>query len=221
MAAPWRRLQLGGGGRTARLPRSGRSCGGSSERRPGGGSGPATLTTRWSPRRRQPHVDRGRRVRAHRRAVIRAAAHGALAALRIHAQLEVEPCALRHPEPVAQPVVPPILRTPEADPRCPHEAAADRKPVADVRIHAPGRCAAAVRRQLPQRPAAPQRLGSAWRSRFRLPWKPKGSGRAPEGGWARRAGPVNERQRRVRIAAAKARSKVLMSVTPRRRQLAR
>ena len=60
-------------GRTARLPRSGRSCGGSSERRPGGGSGPATLTTRWSPRRRQPHVDRGGASGLTDAAVIRAA----------------------------------------------------------------------------------------------------------------------------------------------------
>ena len=69
-SAPVDHASRTGWGRTVRQPRRGRSCGGSSndDRE---GFGPATLTTRRSPRRRQPHVDRRRRVRGHQRTVAR------------------------------------------------------------------------------------------------------------------------------------------------------
>ena len=55
------------------------------------------------------------------RAVIRAAWQGALPALRIDAQLERRPLAAARAEAVAQPVVPPHLGRPDADPRRPRK----------------------------------------------------------------------------------------------------
>ena len=84
--------------------------------------------------------------------MIGAAHGGTLPALGIDAQLEVETLPAEHPEAVAQPVLPSRLGRPD-------EAAPDRQPVTDGRIKASAGSRDAVRPQLLQRPAAPQRLG--------------------------------------------------------------
>ena len=82
-----------------------------------------------SVRHRAPGVP-WRPLPAHRgpreRAVVRAARHGALPPLRIDAQFDVQISAVQRAQAVAQPVVPPHLGRPDADPRRPHEAAVRR-----------------------------------------------------------------------------------------------
>ena len=50
------------------------------------------------------------------------------------AQLDVQGAALRHRQAIAQPVGAPRLGGPEADPRRPDQPAADREPIAELRI---------------------------------------------------------------------------------------
>ena len=54
--------------------------------------------------------------------------------MRVDAQLELRPLAAERPEAVSQPVVPPVLRGREADPRRPDQAVPDRESVTQVRI---------------------------------------------------------------------------------------
>ena len=66
--------------------------------------------------------------------MIRAAHLGAFPPLRIDTELDRRPRTAERAEAVAQPVVPPVGGGCDADRGRPDEAAADRQPVADVRI---------------------------------------------------------------------------------------
>ncbi len=91
------------------------------------------------------------------RAVICAVQHRTLTAVRIDLQFEVQTLPVEHSKAVADPVVPSVLRGSDAGPRRPHEAAAHRQPVANLRIEPGAVVAAAVlhpRHRLP----APHRL---------------------------------------------------------------
>ena len=94
--------------------------------------------------------------------MIRAGLPRALPALRLDAEFDRRPLAAERPEAVAQPVVPPVGGGPDADRGRPHEAAAYRQPVADLRRE-PCAVGASAGRQPRHRLAAPQRLGAARR----------------------------------------------------------
>ena len=68
--------------------------------------------------------------------VVRAVQHRTLTAVGVDAKLEVQTLPVEHPEAVADPIVPSVLRGADADPRRPHEAASHRQPVADLALEA-------------------------------------------------------------------------------------
>ena len=68
--------------------------------------------------------------------VIRAVQHRTLTAVRVDAKIKVQTLPVEHPEAVADPIVPSVLRGAEADPRRPHQAAPHRQSVADFTIEA-------------------------------------------------------------------------------------
>ena len=82
----------------------------------------------------------------------------------LDAELQPQWTLLEYLDAVAEPVVPAVLRRPDADPRCPHEPPADRQAVADLGVE-PGAAGVGEQRVVhaAHRLLAPPRLGSAHR----------------------------------------------------------